>query len=140
MKTKTKMTFSQMPKNYHGLVLKFMPKAIHDKIDYDNTMEVIDTLAGHDLTDEQELYFDTLSTLVEAYEDDHHAIKTSGLTPIEALKYLLGEHEMTAADLGRLLGDRTLGSKILRGQRKLGLTYAKALAAKFAVDVSLFID
>ena len=40
----------------HGLVLiKFMPKAIHDKIDYENTMEVIDALAGHKLTDQQEL-------------------------------------------------------------------------------------
>ena len=139
MKTSTAMTFEKMPSDYQGLVMMFMPKAIHDDIDYANTVDVIDALAGHDLSDQQELFLDTLSTLVEAYEEEHHAIKTRGLSPLEALKFLMEEHEMTAADLGKLLGERTLGSKILRGERKIGLKYAKALARKFAVDVSLFI-
>ena len=86
------------------------------------------------------MVIDTLSTLVEAYENEHHAIKTSGLSPVKALKFLMEEHEMSAADLGKLLGERTLGSKILRGDRKIGLKYAKALAKKFGVDLSLFID
>ena len=73
------------------------------------------------------------------YEDDHHAIKARGLAPVEAVKYLMEERGMTAADLGKLLGERTLGSKILRGERKIGVKYAKALAKKFGVDVSLFI-
>jgi antitoxin component HigA of HigAB toxin-antitoxin module len=46
---------------------------------------------------------------------------------------------MTAADLGKVLGERTLGSKILRGERKIGLKYARILARKFGVDVGLFI-
>jgi HTH-type transcriptional regulator/antitoxin HigA len=85
------------------------------------------------------LYLDTLSTLVEAYESEHYAIKTSGLSPLEALKFLMEEHGMIAADLGNLLGERTLGSKILRGERKIDLKYAKALSGKFGVDVSIFI-
>lgn len=140
MNVTTTLVFAELPKDYQGLVLMFMPKAIHDQIDYANTMEVIDALAGHKLTDEQELYLDTLSTLVEAYEDEHHAIRTSGLSPREALKFLMEEHALTPTDIGKFLGERTLGSKILRGQRKIGLKYAKALAKKFAVDVSLFID
>src|SRR5580692_1704604 len=117
----------------------FMPEAIHDEIDYENTVEVIDRLAGHELSDEQELFLDTLSTLVEVYENEHHAIKTRGMSPIEALRFLMGEHGMTAADLGKILGERTLGSKILRGERKIGLKYARVLARKFGVDVGLFI-
>ena len=140
MKTNSVMAFKNMPGDYQGLVMMFMPKAIHDEIDYENTLEVIDALVGHELCDEQELFLDTLSTLVEAYEDEHHAIKTRGLSPIEALKFLMEEHEMTAADLGNLLGERTLGSKIMRGDRKMGLKYAKSLAKKFGVDVSLFIS
>ncbi len=85
------------------------------------------------------MYLDTLSTLVDAYENEHYAIETKRLSPIEALKFLMQQHEMTADDIGRLLGERTLGSKILRQRRKIGLKYAKALAKKFAVDVSLFI-
>lgn len=140
MKTNSAMAFKNIPSDYQGLVMMFMPKAIHDEIDYQNTVEVIDALAGHELGDEQELFLDTLSTLVEAYEDEHHAIQTRGLSPIEALKFLMEEHEMTAADLGKLLGERTLGSKILRGDRKIGLKYAKSLARKFGVDASLFIS
>jgi len=139
MKTAPALAFKTMPKDYHGLVMMFMPKAIHDQVDYDNTLEVINALAGHNLSDQQELFLDTLSTLVEAYEDEHHAIKSRSLSPVEALQYLMDEHAMTAADLGKLLGERTLGSKILRGQRNIGLKYAKTLAKKFAVDVSLFI-
>ncbi len=139
MKTATRPTFNAMPKDYRGLVLMFMPKVIHDRIDLDNTIEIMDALAGHDLTDEQELYLDTLSTLVEVYEDKHHAINAAGLAPVEALRALMEEHGMTADELGKFLGERTLGSKILRGNRKIGIKYAKALAKRFAVDVGLFI-
>ena len=140
MKTTAGLAFENMPRDYQGLVMKFMPKAIHDKIDYENTLEVIDALAGHELSDDQELFLETLSTLVEVYEDEHHAIRTKRLSPVEAVKYLMEEHAMTAADLGKLLGERTLGSKILRGERKIGLKYAKVMAKKFGVDVSVFID
>jgi HTH-type transcriptional regulator/antitoxin HigA len=139
MKTSTIMPFAKIPKNYQGLVMMFMPRAIHDEVDYENTVEVINTLVGHELSADQELFLDTLSTLVEVYEDEHHAIKASGFSPREAVEFLMEEHGMTAADLGKLLGERTLGSKILRGERKIGLKYARALAERFRVDVSLFI-
>ena len=139
MKTAGVLRFKKMPKDYQGLVMMFMPRAIHDEIDYQNTIEVIDELVGHELADEQELYLDTLSTLVEAYENEHHAIRIRGIPAVEALTFLMEEHGMIAADLGKLLGERTLGSKILRGERNYGLKYAKTLAKKFGVDVSLFI-
>jgi len=140
MKTKTGMKFQETPRDYKSLIVMFMPQAIHDEIGYENTIEVIDALAGHDLTKDQEIYLDTLSTLVEAYEDEHHAIKTSGLSPIEAIRFLMEENNSTASDLGAILGERTLGSKILLGQRKVGITYARILAKRFAVDISLFIQ
>lgn len=63
MKTVAPVDFVKIPKDYQGLVMMFMPKAIYDKIDYENTVEVIDALAGHKLSDDQELFLDTLSTL-----------------------------------------------------------------------------
>jgi HTH-type transcriptional regulator/antitoxin HigA len=140
MKTKTRMKFREMPKDFKSLVMMYMPRAIHDEVDYENTLEVVEELAGHDLTDGQEIYLDTLTTLVEVYEAEHHAIKTRKMPPLEALKYIMEESGMTVSELGTLLGERTLGSKILRGERKIGLTYAKALAKRFCVDVGLFIE
>lgn len=139
MKTKSINKFESLPQDYAGLVMAFMPRSIHDEVDYDNTIEVIDLMAGHELTDDQELYLDTLSTLVEAYEDEHHAIESRGLSPVESLEFLMEQKGATAADIGKLLGDRTLGSKILRGDREIGLTYARTLAKFFGTEVGLFI-
>jgi antitoxin component HigA of HigAB toxin-antitoxin module len=41
---------------------------------------------------------------------------------------------MTESDLGRLLGDRSLGHRILAGQRDLSKVHIRTLAAHFALD------
>lgn len=48
---------------------------------------------------------------------------------------------MTATDLSRLLGDesRSLGSRILRGERELSKAHIKALCKRFAVSADLFL-
>ena len=87
MKTTQLSKFENIPADYARLLTMFMPKAIHDEVDYENTVEVIDIMAGHDLNDDQELYLDTLSTLVEAYEESHHEVKSRRLTPLDALEF-----------------------------------------------------
>jgi antitoxin component HigA of HigAB toxin-antitoxin module len=49
------------------------------------------------------------------------------------------EHEMNASDLGRLLGNRELGSKVLRGERNISRSNAKALSAHFALPAKTFL-
>ena len=57
---------------------------------------------------------ETLVQLVRAYEAEHHAIDTTGLTGLDSLKHLLEENQMSASDLARPLGvHSSLGSKIL---------------------------
>jgi len=51
----------------------------------------------------------------------------------------LEENNMSGSDLGRLLGNRTLGSALLSGKRKLSKTHIKILAERFRVDASLFL-
>jgi len=52
---------------------------------------------------------------------------------------LLEEHGMSGADLSRLLGaDRSLGVRILNGERNLTVEHAKKLAARFHVPLELF--
>ena len=46
---------------------------------------------------------------------------------------------MTASDLGRLLGNRTLGAAILSGQREMSKNHVKNLADHFKVDPALFL-
>ena len=91
------------------------------------------------LTPGQEDYLEALSTMVEAYERQHAAATVAGMSPIEALSFLLEENGMSGSDLGRLLGTRQLGSAILRGKRSLSKAHISALCKRFSVDASLFL-
>ncbi|MBN1554214.1 MAG: transcriptional regulator [Phycisphaerae bacterium] len=139
MKTATSNRFRRLPKTYDGLVAMLPPRPIHDDVDLANATEMIDRLAGFDLNADQEDYLDALSTFVEAYESERFPIDDSQITPAEALAGLLTEHDMNASDLGRLLGNRTLGAAILSGQRSLSKANIKKLAEHFKVEPGLFL-
>jgi HTH-type transcriptional regulator/antitoxin HigA len=128
-----------MPKTYAGLVAMLPPRPIHDDVDLANASEMIDRLAGFDLNADQEDYLEAISTFIEAYEADRFPVDDSRLAPLDVLKTLLGEHGMTASDLGRLLGNRTLGAAILAGRRAMSKTHIKKLAEHFKVEPGLFL-
>ena len=137
--THGKTEFSRLPKDYAGLCRLLIPRPIHDRVDYENVAEISDAMAGHNLTPDQEDYFDLLCRLIEDYEKEKGlpAPKASGL---DALCHLLEANDMSAADLARLLGvHRTLGGMILRGERKLTLAHVRTLAKRFSVSADLFL-
>ncbi len=80
-------------------------------------------------------YLEVLSRNIEAYEADSCRVEHDA---IESLKFLIEDHGMTGSDLGRLLGHRELGSKILNGQRKLNVGHIKVLSEHFCVSPALF--
>jgi antitoxin component HigA of HigAB toxin-antitoxin module len=47
---------------------------------------------------------------------------------------------MNASDIGRLLGDRSLGPKILNGDRALSKSHIKILAQHFNVSPAVLFD
>jgi len=139
MKTAThSMDFRRMPRDYAGLVRMAPPRPIHDKVDLANATEVIDALAGHHLTPDQEDYLDVLSDLVQKYEEERSPARRVRSTPLQRLRYLMEQAGMTASDLGRLLGNRGLGSLVLRGRRQLSKTHIRTLAEHFRLDPGYF--
>jgi len=57
-----------------------------------------------------------------------------------ALAFLMAQHEMSAADLARLLGcDASLASRIVRGERNLTLDHIRALSEHFGVRPGDFV-
>jgi antitoxin component HigA of HigAB toxin-antitoxin module len=100
-----------------------------------------DTLAGHDLTPDQEHYFDLLCRLIEDCDRERAASPARKITGLAALQHLLDENSMSAADLARLLDvHRTLGAMILRGERQLTLAHVRSLGERFKVSSDLFIE
>jgi len=133
MKTST-LTHDDIPETYAELVGLFMPRPLHDEMDYRNALGVLDAMAGFEMNADQEDYFEAVATFVEKYEARHHALDAKGLTPVELLYSLMNEHGMSESDLGRLLGDRSLGHRILTGERELSKAHIRTLAEHFSLN------
>lgn len=133
MKTRT-LTHDDIPETYAELVGLCMPRPLHDDVDYRNALAVLDAMAGFKMNADQEDYFDAIATFVEKYEAEHHAIDDAKTTPIELLRSMMDEHGMTKSDLGRLLGDRSLGHRILTGERELSKAHIRILAEHFRLN------
>jgi HTH-type transcriptional regulator / antitoxin HigA len=123
-----------LPEKYAELVRLAMPRPLHDDVDYRNALAVLDNMAGFKLNADQEDYFDAIATFVEKYEAERHPIGGAKMTPAKLLRALLDENEMNESELGRLLGDRSLGHRILSGERELSKTHIRVLAERFSLD------
>lgn len=138
MKTTT-LTHDDIPTSYGELVGLFMVRPLHDEADYRNALALLDAMAGYEMNPDQADYFEAVATFVEKYEAEHHPINDQNLTVVELLRHLLEEHGMGESDLGRLLGDRSLGHRILTGQRELSKTHIHILADHFALSPAVFL-
>jgi HTH-type transcriptional regulator/antitoxin HigA len=140
MKTKTKICFADLPKDYASLCRVFLPRPIHDAVDYANVAEVADAMAlwQDDFSRDQADYFDLLCTLIEDYDAEN--VKWPKVKGVDVLKHLLDEHDLAAADLSRIIGgSRNLGAMILRGDRNLTLAHIRKLAAHFKISPEVFV-
>jgi HTH-type transcriptional regulator/antitoxin HigA len=137
-KTHQKTAFADIPLDYAGLVAMFPPRPIHDAVDYANTMEVVMTMAGHKLTRDQDDYLTILSEMILHYDREHDGPRKRG-TPHQRLQYLVKEAGLSASDLGRLLGNRGMGSVFLSGKRGLSKANIRKLAEHFKVRADYFL-
>ena len=55
------------------------------------------------------------------------------------IRSLLKERGMSASDLGRLLGDRSLGHRVLTGERELSKAHIRVLADHFSLDPAVLL-
>ncbi len=142
MSTYKHLDASDLPGRFADIVHLMPPQAIQDDAHYESTVETVDQLmAAGKLTKGQSLYLETLVQLVQAYESQHHAINTSGISGLDSLKHLLEENDMNASDLARLLDVHpSMGSKILRGERSLTVDHLRKLCERFKVNPKLFMD
>ena len=139
MKTQKSIPFDSMPRDYAGLCRLLMPRPIHDRVNYENTVEIAEAFAGFEkrMNRDQTDYFDLLCALIEDYEET----VTPERTPLQMLEHLLAEHGLSATDLSRLLGShRTLGPMILRGERSITAEHARALGRHFGLPAGVFIE
>lgn len=78
---------------------------------------------------------DTLGTLIHVHEEKHMPI--DNCSGVEALLYLMEEHELTQSDLSEI-GTQGVVSEILSGKRQLNVRQIKLLAERFGVSPAVF--
>jgi HTH-type transcriptional regulator/antitoxin HigA len=132
--------YHDIPSSYEALQAFFPLRPLRSASDYNRAVEVAGSLAGHDLNLEQDDYLGTLGALIVAYEDQNQPFEVPYMSGLDALKGLLRDHGMNASDLSRLLGvHRSLGSKILHGERSLTVQHLRILTEYFKVSADLFL-
>jgi HTH-type transcriptional regulator / antitoxin HigA len=98
--------------------------------------ELVDEVGDHP-EDPRYRLIETLSTLIEAYDDEHHQIPDVG--GVGALRFLMDQHGLTQMDLKEELGGQSVVSDVLSGKRELNLHQIRALAKRFSIDPAVFI-
>jgi HTH-type transcriptional regulator / antitoxin HigA len=127
---------------YLQLIGCFALRPLRNEKDYDAAAAVLDKLAVQpegSLSRGEQDYFETLTMLVEAYDREHYSLPDHKSDPLEMLKYAMEESGMSQAELGRILGNRSLASLILNGRRQLSKTHIRKLANYFKVSPALFL-
>ena len=75
---------------------------------------------------------DILILLIEKYEDEHYPIEDPD--PIEAIKFMMEQHNLKQKDLAEILGYRSRVSEILSRKRKLNLEMIRRLHEKLNIS------
>jgi HTH-type transcriptional regulator/antitoxin HigA len=112
---------------------------IRNEREYDDAVGRMNELLDEIGTDESHpLYslLDTLGTLIQAYEEEHHPIP--GANGAEVLRFLMDEHGLTQSDLPEV-GSQGVVSEILSGKRELNVRQIRALAKRFKISASVFV-
>ena len=121
---------------------------ITNESEYEQALQVVEDLLEQASDDPQ----DTLNGLIElisraiaAYEASDSAMmafdqEADNTAPdVAVLRLLMSQHQLTGADLPEI-GDKTLVSKILAGERNLTKQHIEKLAKRFQIDPGLFFQ
>jgi HTH-type transcriptional regulator / antitoxin HigA len=134
-------SFHGLLKDYQSLCSEYLPRPIHDERDHTAAQKAIFPFLGFEskLTPDQADYVEAISIFIEQFEQQN--VKWPQSNPIKLLKLLLQEHNMSGADLARLLKvNESMGGKILRRERNLTVEHIRLLSKKFSVSPALFVS
>ncbi|MBC3212368.1 helix-turn-helix domain-containing protein [Serratia fonticola] len=116
---------------------------VKNEAEYKKALELIEYLVDRD--DLSNPLFEPLAAKIAEYENSAPEFEVFNRrlaeisTGIAALRTLMDQHGLKAADLVDELGSKSNVSNILSGRRALTVQHIKALAARFNVPADLFI-
>lgn len=114
-------------------------KPIKDERDYEHTLSQIEKLMDAKPNTSQMDELEVLTTLVEAYEEQHYKLEAPD--PIEAIKFRMEQEGLKQKDLVAIVGSKSRVSEILNRKRKLTIEMIRNLHKTLHIPIeSLFLD
>lgn len=114
-------------------------RVIRSEQEYDRAIEVLNELldtVGDDETHPLYELLDTLSTLIQNYEESHFPPPVT--VGSNVLRFLMEEHELAPSDLPEI-GDTQAVDELLTGKRELSVGDVQRLARRFGVSPATFL-
>lgn len=113
------------------------PTAIASERQHQEYLAVLGRLASKERpSSDEEKYAEVLITLIEAYEEEHHAIPEA--SAVEVLRALMEANGLRQKDLAPSLGTESIVSEILSGKRELNKRQIEKLSKRFHVSPAVF--
>ena len=100
-------------------------KLIKNDTQLNEALERVNQLWGTKINTPDRDELEILSLLIEKYEEEHYPIPAS--EPVEAIKFLMEQNDLTRKDLQPFIGSMGRVSEILNRKRDLSLTMIKRL-------------
>jgi HTH-type transcriptional regulator / antitoxin HigA len=132
MKSRTIVRTLKNPESYAPML------AIRNTSEYDGAVKLLNRLVdevGDNTRDSRYRLIDTLSLLIEAYDNEHHPI--APVSGVEMVKFLMEQHNLSQSELPEI-GTQGVVSDILNGRRELNVRQIGALAERFHLSPAAF--
>lgn len=112
-------------------------KPIKSERDYQRALREIDRLMDARKGSPEGDRLDVLATLVEAWEEKHHAIEAPD--PIEAILFAIEQRGVTRRSLEAMIGSRARVSEVLNRKRTLTLPMIRRLHETLGIPAEVLI-
>jgi HTH-type transcriptional regulator/antitoxin HigA len=140
MTPQTKIKETVIPDVWYELLTGlYNLRPIHARKEHETALKALKTIMRvPNRNSDQNDYMKQLANTIADYEAQKYRDE-NGHDPVGNLKFLMEQHNMSSSDLGRLLGNRSLGSRILNGHRALSKGHIRKLSEHFHVSPAVFL-
>lgn len=113
-------------------------KPIRTKADHEAALKEVERLFHTSPQTPEGDALEVLVTLIEAYEEKHHAIPLPD--PIDAIRYLIESRGLSRRDLEPFIGSRARVSEVLRRKRPLSIDMIRKLHNGLGIPAGILIQ
>ncbi|WP_419797233.1 MAG: helix-turn-helix domain-containing protein [Terasakiella sp.] len=111
---------------------------IHSEAQYDQAMNMLETLWGSEEGTQEHDTLCVLSMLISHYEEEQCPVEP--LTPIEAVEGYMDLNGLEQKDLAVVMGSKARASEFLAGKRDLSISQVKAIRAAWGISADMLIE